>query len=229
MATAAIMLMPYPLTSGHWAIDTLKTIKNHNLIFLAEGTAGTEISSGFQMSYAFSYYGTLKALFAGSQNPAALFATNSAEIASLPSNGIKLRYSTNHDDASSDGSVFKIYNSKQGSLAAFALATYMGGVPLVYDSQEVGYPNSLSFFTNVPVDYTANPDMVAAYKKILAFRAAHEAVKTGVLTAYSDADVVAFEKKSGTDDVLILVNALAIALSAMLCRPGYRIQAGPMG
>jgi len=49
--------------------------------------------------------------------------------------------------------------------------------------------------------------MVAAYKQIIAFRQAHEAIKTGQLTAYSDPDVVAFEKKSGSDDVLIIVNS----------------------
>ena len=48
--------------------------------------------------------------------------------------------------------------------------------------------------------------MVAAYKKILAFRASHEAVKVGVITPYADTNISAFEKKSGTDDVLILVN-----------------------
>jgi glycosidase len=189
------------------AIDTLNNIKTHKLIFLAEGTNGSEITDGFQLGYAFSFYSTLKGIFAGTQSPSALFTTNSSEIASLPSNGIKLRYSTNHDDASSDGSTLTVYNGKQGALAAFALATYMGGVPLIYDSQEVGYSTSINFFTNVPVDYTANPDIVAAYKQIIAFRAAHEAVKIGQLTAYNNTDVIAFEKKSGTDDVLILVNA----------------------
>lgn len=188
------------------AIDTLNNIKTHKLIFLAEGTNGSEITDGFQLGYAFSFYSTLKGIFAGTQSPSALFTTNSGEIASLPSNGIKLRYSTNHDDASSDGSTLTVYNDKQGALAAFALATYMGGVPLIYDSQEVGFPNAINFFTNIPVDYTANPDMVAAYKQIIAFRAAHEAVKTGQLTAYNNTDVIAFEKKSGTDDVLIFVN-----------------------
>ncbi|MDN3582130.1 alpha-amylase family glycosyl hydrolase [Mucilaginibacter flavus] len=189
------------------ALDTLNTIKTHKLIYLAEGTKGPEISASFQMGYAFSYYGTLKSLFAGGSAPSALFSTNSAEIASLPSPGIKLRYITNHDNASSDGSTLTEYNGKQGALAAFVLASYMGGVPLIYGSQEVGYPNSINFFNNVNVDYTANPDMVAAYKKILAFRAAHEAVKTGTLTQYPDANVVAFEKKSGSDDVVVLVNA----------------------
>ncbi|WP_295674559.1 alpha-amylase family glycosyl hydrolase [uncultured Mucilaginibacter sp.] len=188
------------------ALDTLNTISTHKLIYLAEGTKGTEISSGFQISYAFSYYSTLKSLYAGTTSPSGLFATNTAELASLPSPGVKLRYITNHDDASSDGSTINEYKGKQGALSAFVIATYMGGIPLIYDSQEVGYPSAINFFNTVPVDYTANPDMVAAYKKILAFRAAHEAVKVGTLTPYTDASVVAFEKKSGTDDVLIVVN-----------------------
>ena len=197
------------IPSDFWtqALDTLNNIKTHKLILLAEGTAGSEINDGFQIGYAFDFYSTLKGVFAGTQNPNAVFTTNSNEIASLLSPGMKLRYSTNHDDASSDGSPIKVYNGKQGSLAAFVLAAYMSGVPLIYDSQEAGYPNSISFFTDVPVDYNANPDMVAAYKKILSFRAAHEAIKTGTLTAYNDANVIAFEKTSGTDDVLILVNA----------------------
>jgi glycosidase len=189
------------------ALDTLNTINTHKLIYLAEGTKGTEISAGFQLSYAFSYYGTIKSLYAGTSTPSGLFSTNSAELASLPSPGIKLRYITNHDDASSDGSTINEYKGKQGALSAFVIAAYMDGVPLIYGSQEVGYPNAINFFNTVPVDYTANPDIVAAYKKILAFRAVHEAVKVGTLTPYADASVVAFEKKSGTDDVLILVNA----------------------
>jgi glycosidase len=193
--------------SDFWtqAIDTLNNITTHKLIYLAEGTNGSEITDGFQLGYAFSYYSTIKSVFAGSQ-AGTLFTTNSAELSSLPSPGLKLRYITNHDDASSDGSTITEYGGKQGTLAAFVTATYMAGVPLIYSSQEVGYPNAINFFNNVAVDYTANPDMVAAYKKIIAFRTAHEAIKTGTLTAYTDNDIVAFQKVSGTDDVVILVN-----------------------
>jgi len=195
--------------SDFWAqaLDTLNTINTHKLIYLAEGTTSGEISSGFQLDYAFNYYSSIKALFAGTSSVSSLFATNTSEIASIPASGTKLRYITNHDDASSDGSTITEYNGKQGALAAFAMVAYMGGVPLIYDSQEVGYPSAINFFNDVPVDYTANPDMVAAYKQILAFRAAHIAVKIGALTQYPDLNIVAFEKTSGTDDVLILVNS----------------------
>lgn len=203
------------ITNDFWvqSIDTLQNIKTHKLIYLAEGSKAAEISAGFQLGYAFNYYGSVKALFGGTQTPANLLATNTAEIASLPSPGIKLRYITNHDVASTDGSTIAEYGGKQGALSAFAITAYMGGVPLIYSSQEVGYPGAIDFFKSVAVDYTANPDMIAAYKKILAFRAAHEAVKTGALTTYSDANVVAFEKTAGTDDVLILANTKSTAVT----------------
>ena len=206
------------VTSDFWkqAIDTLKNIKTHKLIYLAEGTKSAEITAGFQLGYAFNYYSTIKALFSGTNSPANLFITNTSEITSLPTPGIKLRYITNHDNASTDGSTITEYNGKQGALAAFVITAYMGGVPLIYSSQEVGYPGTINFFNNVTVDYTANPDMIAAYKKILSFRAAHEAIKTGALTSYSDANVVAFEKTSGTDDVLVLVNTKSSAVTFTL-------------
>jgi len=197
------------IPSDFWvqALDTLSTIKTHKLIYLAEGTTSAEISAGFQVDYAFSYYNTLKGVYGGTQAPSSIITTNSSELSSIPFTGTKMRYITNHDDAASDGSTLTIYKNKQGALSAFVMAAYMDGTPMIYDSQEVGYPNAINFFTDVPVDYTANPDIVAAYKKILAFRAAHEAVKSGTLTTYNDANIVAFEKTSGTDDVLILVNA----------------------
>ena len=191
------------------ALDTLNTITTHKLIYLAEGTASTEFSDGFQLGYAFSYYSTIKSVYGGSA-ATNLTATNTAEESStaIPtSNGMKLRYITNHDDANSDGSTITEYDGKAGAESAFILAAYMGGVPLIYSSQEVGYPNAINFFNVTPVDYTQNPDMVALYKQILAFRAAHVAVRTGaILHDFSDTNFSAFEKVSGTDTVFVMVN-----------------------
>jgi glycosidase len=194
--------------SDFWsqALDTLNNISTHKLIYLAEGTAPTEFSDGFQLGYAFSYYSTIKGVYGGSA-ATGLTATNAAEESAIPtSTGMKLRYITNHDDANTDGSTITEYGGKAGAESAFILAAYMGGVPLIYSSQEVGYPSAIDFFNVTPVDYTQNPDMVALYKQILAFRAAHVAVKIGTLTDYSDANISAFTKVSGTDNVLIMVN-----------------------
>jgi glycosidase len=189
------------------AIDTLKKLNTRKLIFLSEGTVPQQFNSGFQMNYAFDFYTALKGLFGGTQTVSNLQNVNTNETVALGTGTFKLRYITNHDNTSSDGSAYTIYNGKQGSVAAFALAAYMNGVPLIYNGQEVGCPTKINFFVNTPIDWTINPDMTAAYKKIIAFRAANEAAKTGVTTFYPDANIVAFEKISGTNDVVILVNA----------------------
>jgi len=188
-------------------IDTLHKFTNRKLVLLAEGVKTSMFNSGFQMTYAFDFYGTLKGVFAGTQAPSALFTSNTNENNTLAPGGFKLRYSTNHDVTSSDGATVTVYKGKQGALAAYVLAAYMNGIPLLYTGQEVGSPKQLSIFGNDPIDWTTNPDMTAAYKKIIAFRTAHEAIKTGTLTPYNDTNIIAFEKKAGTDDVLILVNA----------------------
>jgi glycosidase len=188
-------------------IDTLKKFTTRKLIMLGEGSKQEQFTAGFQMNYAFDFYGQLKGVFAGTSAPSALFTSNTTETNALAAGGFKLRYITNHDVTSSDGAAITIYKGKQGELAAFVLATYMGGVPLMYNGQEVGCPKQINFFNDDAIDWTTNPDMTAEYKKILAFRAANEAVKIGALTAYNNTDVVAFEKVSGANDVLVLVNA----------------------
>ncbi|RYE04671.1 MAG: alpha-amylase, partial [Sphingobacteriales bacterium] len=117
-----------------------------------------------------------------------------------------MRYTTNHDVTSSDGSTIEIYKGKQGALAAFVLAACMDGVPLLYNGQEVGSPKKINFFIKDPIDWSTNPDMVQAYKQILNVRASSEAIKTGTLTAYNHTDIVAFEKKAGAEAFLVLVN-----------------------
>ena len=198
-----------PIPADFWkqTLDTLKKIPNRKYIFLAEGSKAEQFTAGFQLNYGFDFYSTLKGIFAGTQAPSSLFTTNTSENNTLAAGGMKLRYTTNHDVTASDGATVTIYNGKQGALAAFVLATYMNGVPMIYDGTEVGCPKKISYFGPDPIDWTTNPDMTAEYKKIIAFRSGSEAIKTGALTVYNNTDVIAFEKKSGTEDVLVLVNA----------------------
>jgi glycosidase len=198
-----------PIPTDFWkqTLDTLKKIPNRKYIFLAEGSKAEQFNAGFQLNYGFDFYSALKGIFAGMQAPSSLFTTNTNENNTLAAGGMKLHYTTNHDVTLSDGATVTIYNGKQGALAAFVLAAYMNGVPMIYDGQEVGSAKKTTYFGPDPIDWTTNPDMTAEYKKIIAFRSGSEAVKTGALTVYNNTDVIAFEKKSGTEDVLVLVNA----------------------
>jgi glycosidase len=92
-------------------------------------------------------------------------------------------------------------------MAAFVVAAYMKGVPMVYNGQEVGMPTKLVFpFTNQQINWSLNPGMVAEYKKIIAFRNNSVAIRRGTLVSYSNSNVCAFTKASGTETVLVLSN-----------------------
>src|SRR5690606_2007731 len=95
---------------------------------------------------------------------------------------------------------------KVGSMAAFVLTAYMGGVPLIYNGQEVGCPVKLPFFSRSSIDWTTNPDMLKAYKNILAVRASNSALKSGTLQQFSTVDVASFVRKLANNEVFTVVN-----------------------
>jgi glycosidase len=188
------------------AIDTLKTL-NHKLVLLAEGGKTSHFSAGFQMIYGWNYFTALESVFGAAQAPVStLNGIDQADKTSVPSGDFMLRFTSNHDEESDGNDALTVFNGKAGSIAAFVLAAYEDGVPLVYDGQEVGAPKTDFGSTTIPIDWTTNPDMLAAYKKILAFRNSSDAIKTGTVTQYSDANVAAFEKILGAEDVVVLVN-----------------------
>ncbi|MET4082774.1 glycosidase [Pedobacter sp. UYP30] len=187
-------------------IANLNAIPNRKLIFLAEGNKKAQFGDGFQLNYAFDFYENLKGIFADKKTPSTLFATQTSEMNNVANGGTKLRYTTNHDKNNEDGSPATVYNNKFGSEAAFVLSSCLDGVPLLYNGQEVATDKLMSIFTKDPINWAVNPDVTAAYKKILSFRKTNEAVKTGTITPYYDADVVAFKKTLQGKSVLVLVN-----------------------
>jgi glycosidase len=107
----------------------------------------------------------------------------------------------------SDGTPLDLFGGKAGSLAAFVVAAYMNGTPMVYNGQEVGTPQRLPFIQGRQViDWSLNPDMVLAYKRILRFRNASNAVRNGALASYSTDDVCAFTKTADNEQVLTVIN-----------------------
>jgi len=99
-----------------------------------------------------------------------------------------------------------LFNGKKGALAASVAAIYLGGVPLIYSSQEVGYYNKLPFFSNTTIDWSANNDMFTAYKKLLAFYSSNEVLKTGTLKTYYDTDILIFKRYTSTNNVVVFIN-----------------------
>lgn len=196
-----------PASFWKQAIDTLRTIKTHKLLLLAEGTRADHFISGFDYTFGFRFYDQLKSIFQLNDAATNIDNLNTSEYINAGTNNLVVRYTTNHDVNSSDGTPLDLFGGSSGSLSAFVVAAYMKGIPMIYNGQEVGTSYRLTFpFTTTTINWTSNPSMTAKYKQILAFRNSSVAIRRGALASFSNTNVCAFTKKSGTETALVICN-----------------------
>lgn len=187
------------------AINDLRNIENRELILLAEGGGSENFTSGFDMNYAWDFYTSIKYVFSANSDVSRIYNTHNAEY-SVGSNVHKLRYITNHDIYAWDATPITDFQSAEGSLAAFVITSYLGGIPLIYAGQEVVQPDLISFFDYDPIDWSLNQSISESYKKIMQFRSTSNAAKRGGLTYYQNKDVAVFKRTLDTEEVVIITN-----------------------
>ena len=189
------------------AIDTLRNIATHKLLIMAEGNRSTNYAAGFDYNFGFSFYGQLKNIYANNGSVLLIDNLNNTEYTNATNGQQIVRYTSNHDVNSSDGTPLDLFGGRKGSMAAFVVIAYMKSVPMIYNGQEVGTPFRITFpFTGTKIDWTLNPDITAEYKKILAFRNNSMAIRRGILTSYSTVDICAFTKEVTGEKVLVISN-----------------------
>jgi glycosidase len=140
------------------------------------------------------------------------------EYADLTQDKYKLRFTTNHDEATK-ASPITLYGGPRASMAAFVATTMLHGGMLVYGSQEVGYPETINFFHYVPVNWNANPDLRNEYKKLIAVYNAHPSLRSsGKVLPFDDDqnNVLCVERVLNNDNVLVMVNVRGDAHSYQL-------------
>ena len=187
------------------ALDSLRAIPEHPLLMLAEGKRRDHFDAGFDMNYSWDFLETLRDVLVKEAPATALFDTDKAEYDTILVGKVKLRFTTNHDEAAKMSPV-KEFEDARGSMAAFVLTAYLHGGALIYGSQEVGYPEAINFFTYVPVDWTANGDLYQEYQRLMALYNEYPAIRKGEMKPFPNADVLLFEKLDDKDRVLVAVN-----------------------
>ena len=189
------------------AIDTLRNITSHKLLLMAEGSRNANFTSGFDFNFGFNFYSTIKSIYNNNSPVTNIDALNTSEYAQSSNGQQVVRYTSNHDVNGSDGTPLELFGGRTGSMAAFVVAAYMKGVPMIYGGQEVGLPYRLTFpFTSTTITWGINPDLTQEYKKIILFRDSSVAIRRGTPVSYSNADICAFTKQQGGEKVLVISN-----------------------
>jgi glycosidase len=196
--------VPYSFWSQ--AIDSLQNMPDRDIILLAEGARPDHFDAGFQMTFGWDFYNKNISVFQSGQSATGFYQVHRNEYNNIPDGLHKLRFTSNHDKCAWEDTPLVFFGGKDASIAAFAITAYMGGVPLVYNGQEVGCLIKLPFFSKSEIDWHINPGMFHEYKMLLGLRNSNIALREGELEEFSSDDIVAFIRRSADNEVMVLVN-----------------------
>lgn len=124
---------------------------------------------------------------------------------------IPLWFTSNHDENTWNGSEYEKYGDAAKAFAVFSFTR--NGMPLIYSGQELPNLKRLKFFDKDPIEWNGKYELHDFYKTLLhlhknnpALRAADDAVTTYNLSTNSPANVMAYLRKNGPHQVLVILN-----------------------
>lgn len=187
------------------AIDSIRSV-NPNAIMLAETSRLELFEAGFDWMYSWNYLGQIQKLYPGNTTLSRLYSTHDSEMASTPDGKQRMRYITNHD-ACSERANSELYINADGMLSAACLTYFLGGIPLIYSSQEVGYLNKINFFSNVTINWSDNAAYQQKFQKLMKAYLDTKNLRGGLQKRYTNnADVACLTYTSNEGTLLVLAN-----------------------
>ena len=189
------------------AIPALRAAVPKPILLLAEWGDRKLHRDGFDLTYGWDGYSGLKAVWKGAAADSFVRRVV-ADQAAMPPGGMRLRFTTNHDETAWDQPPVRLFGGAVGARAAFVAMALLPGRPLLYNGQEVESPQTLRLFYRDPVAW-GQPRAAAArafYRGVLRLARGDSAFRRGALSEVANSspnDVIAYRR----GDALVLVNA----------------------
>lgn len=125
----------------------------------------------------------------------------------IPQPSMRAWFTTNHDENSWNGTEYEKYGVIAKPLAVFSVT--WDGVPLLYSGQELPNHKRLEFFEKDPIAWNGQYALANFYKKLLTLKSNHPALRGGttrLLKTSAEDKILAFSRKNGEKEVLVLLN-----------------------
>lgn len=149
----------------------------------------------------------------------------------FPKDGLRVYFTTNHDENSHSGSEFE----RMGDMAKpFAvLCSTWNGLPLIYSGQEFPNRKRLKFFDKDQIDWNGEYGFHGFFRTLLQLRKRNPALRSGdpAVTLHrlhnsQDDRCFAFARRNGDNQVIVLLNLsggeLSLPVSQLLLQGIYR-------
>lgn len=218
------------IPASYWT-ETISLIKNYKsgktITFLGEADIAQDVTKlktvGFDYDYAWAYQSCL-ASYGSTGIYAAPLKTNADKILTESSSVTfgRLLYVTNHDQNwnESKKTLTEKYGNNRYPLTVLAYTLY--GMPLIYNGQEVGGNQALNYFTDTKINWTMKDDkMRNTIRTLTALKHTVPALddKTAVnwvTLSPANSNVLAYTRKVGNSEILVVLNMATQASSATL-------------
>jgi glycosidase len=199
-----------PVSFWSAVISNLRGITSHKLLMLAEGDRAENFQAGFDMNFGDKWFWDALRPVASGTSVAQLQTTTDTEYALANSTQQVARYTTNHDIVGRNDIPilpFQLFTNHNGVIANFLVSAYMRGVPFLMSGQEVDFSSYVAYpWYNPKINWAANTGAAADFTNVLNFRTQSTAIRRGALANYSNTNVCAFTKISGSEKVCVIVN-----------------------
>ncbi len=196
--------VPVPFwTAARTALDARKP-----LFWLAEGDA-PELAAAFDMVYDWDFANLMQKVAHGKAQAAELAAYVAHPRLQYAPDTYRMRFTSNHDFNSWQGSDPELYGA--GFKAFAVLAATLPDMPLIYGGQEASLNKRLEFFKRDPIDWRG-ASLGDFYTELLRLKTDNKALWNGTaggtlnLLATGNRDVIAYDRVRGSNRVRVIAN-----------------------
>lgn len=164
----------------------------------------------FDASYSWKWMHTTKDFYQH-HKPLTVLTSLLQQYSQLGDGSMRAWFTSNHDENSWNGTEYEKYGQMAKALAVFS-ATW-NGVPLLYSGQELPNNKRLEFFEKDTIEWNGKYELHDFYKTLLNLHSSHPAlhggdknVTTYMLQTSHPENVLAYLRKSGDKEILVVLN-----------------------
>ncbi len=193
-----------------WAYARAQLDKIKPVFMLAEAETPLLQEKAFDMTYSWKLYSLMNDIAKGKKNAADLTRYFKWEENTYAPNDFRMRFTSNHDENSWNGTVFERLGKAAPEMAAFTVA--IPGMPLIYDGQEAGMTKRLKFFQRDPIEWKKSP-FRELYTKLFNLKMKNNALLNGdeggkmdMISSPDNKKIFSFVREKDNDKIFVVFN-----------------------
>lgn len=193
-----------------WSYLYPKLSAHKKVFMLAEDESPVNHTTAFDMTYSWDLYHVFNEIAKGKKPVSEIFQLLQKESGKYIPNAFRMRFITNHDENSWNGTEFERLGD--GVKAFSVLAFTLPGMPLLYNGQEAELTKRLNFFERDPISWKKS-ELFPFYETLIKLKKEFSVLDAGEKGASleevvnSDPEkVISFVRERENEKVFVIVN-----------------------